>query len=122
MSELTIIVDHLRLNYNGPFDANDLFRHINAFLFERGFYLKVEKEFEQNTKAGKQIEFQITPWKRITDYLRHHIRVRILIYDYNKVAAIVNKKKVKVGNGKVGIYLDGYMEMDQEDRWESIPF
>lgn len=122
MSELRLVVDHLRLNYNGPFDANDLFKHINVFLFERGFDLKVDKEFEENTKTGKHIEWQIIPWKRISDYLRHHIKVRILIHDYNKVDAVVDKKKVKIGRGRVVIYLDGYMELDQEDRWESIPF
>lgn len=122
MSELRLVVDHLRLNYSGPFDANALFKHINAFLFERGFDLKVEKEFEQNTKTGKQIEFLIMPWKRISDYTRHHIKIRILVYDYNKVDAVVDKKKVKVGNGRVVIYLDGYLELDQEERWESVPF
>jgi len=64
MSELRVVVDHLRLNYTGPFDANALFKHINAFLFERGFDLLVNKEFEHNTKTGKQIEWQIIPWKR----------------------------------------------------------
>ena len=121
MSETSIVVDHLRLNYNGPFDAKDLFKHINAFLFERGFDLKIEKEFEHNTKTGKQMEWMIIPWKRISDYTRHHISVRILVYDYNKVDAIVDKKKVKIGNGRLVIYFDGYIEYDQEDRWESIP-
>ncbi|MCH9030580.1 MAG: hypothetical protein IH819_13485, partial [Bacteroidetes bacterium] len=122
MSEISIVVDHLRLNYTGPFNANDLFKHITAFVNERGFDLKVDKEFEQNTKTGKQMEWQIIPWKRISDYTRHHIKVRILVYDYNKVDAVVDKKKVKVGNGRVVIYIDGYMELDQEHRWETIPF
>ena len=122
MVELRVVVDHLRLNYNGPFNANDLFKHIRDFLFERGFDLKVDKEFEQNTKTGKQIEWVISPWKRISDYTRHHIKVRALIKDYNKVDAIVDKKKVKVGNGSVVMYFDGYLELDQENRWESVPF
>lgn len=122
MSEVTIVVDHLRLNYSGPFDANALFKHINVFLFERGFDLKVEKEFEQNTKTGKQMEWLIMPWKRISDYTRHHVKVRILVSDYNKVDAVIDKKKVKIGNGRIVMYLDGYIEYDQEDRWESIPF
>ncbi|MAH01870.1 MAG: hypothetical protein QF798_03230 [Candidatus Woesearchaeota archaeon] len=122
MSEVTIVVDHLRLNYGGPFDANALFKHINVFLFERGFDLKVEKEFEQNTKTGKHMEWLIMPWKRISDYTRHHIKVRILVYDYNKVDAVIDKKKVKIGNGRIVMYLDGYIEYDQEDRWESKPF
>lgn len=122
MSELRLVVDHLRLNYTGPFNANDLYRHITAFLKERGFDIKIDKEFEQNTKTGKQIEWLIMPWKRISDYTRHHVKVRVLVYDYNKIEAVVDKKKVKVGNGRVVIYLDGYLELDQEERWETIPF
>jgi len=122
MSELKVVVDHLRLNYTGPFDANSLFKRINAFLNERGFDLQIEKEFEQNTKTGKHMEWQIKPWKRITDYTRYLPKIRILIYDYNKVNAIVDKKKVKVGNGRVVIYIDGYLELDEAQRWEGLPF
>ena len=123
MSDMRTVVDHLRLNYSGPFDANALFKHISAFLKERGFDLKVEKEFEQNTKTGKQIEWQIKPWKKITtDYVHYWPKVRVLIYDYNKVDAVIDNKKVKVGNGRVIIYLDGYLELDYANRWESVPF
>jgi hypothetical protein len=123
MSEMRVVVDHLRFNYIGPFNANDLFKHITAFLKERGFDLQVEKEFEQNTKNGKQIEWQIKPWKKIAmDFVHYWVKVRILVYDYNKVDAIVDKKKVKIGNGRVVAYLDGYMELDYANRWEYIPF
>ena len=123
MSEMRLVVDHLRLNYNGPFNAKDLVNHINAFLNERGFDIWVEKEFEQNTKAGKQMEWQIKPWKRITTYnIRHWPMVRILISDYNKVDAVANGKRVKVGHGKAVVYIDGYLEIDHANVWEGIPF
>ena len=122
MSELRLTVDHLRLNYEGPFDANALYRHITGFIKERGFDLWVQKEFEHDTKMGKQIEWQIRPWKQISDNLRYLIKARILIYNYNKVDAVVDKKKVKIGSGKVHIYFDGYAEMDQLNRWENFPF
>ena len=122
MSELRLVVDHLRLNYTGPFDANALLKNINVFLFERGWDSKVEKEFEQNVQTGKQMEIQIKCWKRITDYVRYWPKVRILVYDYHKVDAVVENKKVKVGNGRAIIYIDGYMELDEHNRWEGIPF
>jgi len=122
MSELRLVVDHLRLNYNGPFDANALFKHINAFLKERGWDLKIDKEFEQNTKTGKSIEWQINPWKRISDYVRYWPKIRILVKNYHKVDAVVDNKKVKIGNGQVVIYIDGYLELDESQRWEGYPF
>ena len=122
MSEIRVVVDHLRLNYTGPFNANDLFKHITAFLNERGFDLKIDKEFEHNTKSGKQIEWQINPWKRLTDYIRFWPKVRVLISDYNNVDTIVDNKKVKVGYGKLIMYIDGYLELDESNRWENYPF
>jgi len=121
MSELRLIVDHLRLNYNGPFDANALFKHINAFLKERGWDIVIDKEFEQNTKSGKQIEWQMNPWKRITDYVRFWPKIRILVKDYKKVDAVVDNKKVKIGSGHATIYIDAYLELDESQRWEGLP-
>ena len=122
MSELRLTVDHLRLDYTGPFDANALYRHITSFLKERGFDLWTHKEFEHDTKTGKHIEWLIKPWKQISDNLRYWVKVRILIYNYDKVDAVVDRKKVKIGSGKVNIYFDGYAEMDQLNRWEQMPF
>jgi hypothetical protein len=122
MSEVRLVVDHLRLNYNGPFDANALFKHIAAFLKERGFDTKIEKEFEHNVKSGKQMEWQINYWKRISDYVRYWPKIRILVKDYNKINAVVDKKKVKIGSGSLKIYIDAYLELDESQRWEGIPF
>lgn len=121
MSDLRLIVDHLRLNYEGPFDANDLYKHITGFTKEKGFDLWVHKEFEHDTQTGKHIEWLLKPWKQISDNLRYLIKIRILIYNYKKIDAVVGKKKVKIGNGKVVMYLDGYVELDQRNRWEYLP-
>jgi uridine kinase len=122
MSEVRLVVDHLRLNYNGPFNAKDLFRHITAFLKERGWDLVIMKEFEQNLKNGKNMEWQIKCWKRLTDYVRYWPKVRILVFNYNKVDAVLDNKKIKIGNGKAVIYIDGFMELDESHRWEQFPF
>ena len=121
MSAIRTVVDHLRLNYTGPFDANDLFRHITAFLNERGLDLKIDKEFDHITRSGKQIEWQINPSNRLTDYIRFLPKIRVLVNDYSKVDAIVDNKKVKVGHGKVVMYIDAYLELDESNRWENYP-
>lgn len=121
MSELRLTVDHLRLNYTGPFDANALYRILTAFWKEKGFDFWPHKEFEHDTTTGKHIEWQLRPWKQITHDNRHLVKIRVLINNYKKVDAVVNNKKVKIGNGKVVIYLDGYLEMDQWNVWEHTP-
>ena len=121
MSELRLTVDHLRLNYSGPFDANALYRILTSFWKEKGFDFWPHKEFEHDTKTGKHIEWQLKPWKQIAHETRHLVKIRVLIHNYKKVDAIVDGKKVKIGNGKVKMYFDGYIDFDQWSVWERIP-
>ncbi|HLG23677.1 MAG TPA: hypothetical protein VI564_01975 [Candidatus Nanoarchaeia archaeon] len=122
MGHVKIIVDHEKLEYSGPFSANDLFKSIENFLMERGFDKKQEKDFEQNTSNGKFIEWQINPWKRITDYVRYMVKVRVLGYEIVKTDLVVDGKKKKVDTGRVIIVIDGFIEYDYESRWEDNPF
>ncbi len=119
---MRLVVDHLRLNYSGPFSAKDLIKQIYAFLKERGFDLHKLKDFEQNAKNGKSMEWHIRPWKKISDYGRLWPNIRVLVKDYNKVDAILDNKKVKIGSGSVTIYIDCFLELDEKQQWETIPF
>jgi hypothetical protein len=121
MSELRVTVDHLRLHYNGPFDANGLYRHISAWLKERGWDFIPPKTFEHETQDGKQMEWQIKCWKRLTDTVRYWPKIRILIKDYRKIDAMVDNKKAKVGTGDATIYIDAYLDIDENNRWEAFP-
>ena len=121
MGETRIIVDHLRLNYTGPFEVKALYKLMTSFWKEKGFDFQSQKEFEHHLKSGKHIEWQLRPWKQVTHNVRHIAKMRVLIYDYKKVDAVVDKKKKKIGQGRVVIYLDGYIDLDQWNIWENRP-
>jgi len=122
MGHLKIIVDHEKIDYSGPLDVNDLFRMIDNFVFEKGFDKRQDKDFEQNTEKGKFVEWQISPWKKITDYIRYIIKVRILGYDLVKIDAKQNGKKTKIDYGRIIIVIDGFMEHDYDNYWDDKPF
>jgi len=122
MSELRHTVDHLRLNYDGPFDAKALHKIMTSFWKEKGFDFETRKESEHDTQTGKHMEWHLKPWKQIAHETRDIVKMRVIINNYNKIDAIINDKKVKIGNGKVVIYLDGYLELDQWNVWERVPF
>lgn len=121
MGHLKIVVDHEKIDYKGPLNLGDMLRMIENFLWERGFDKKQDKDFEQNTANGKFIEWQITPWKKISDYTRYHIKIRVLGYDILKADAVNNGKKTKVDNGRIIIVIDGFVEYDYDHRWEEKP-
>jgi hypothetical protein len=121
MGHMKIVVDHDRFEYNGPFDANDLFRMISNFIFEKGFDFKQDKDFEINKPHGKFIEWEISPWKRVTDYVRYIIRVRIVGYDIVKTDANTGRKKTKIDSGRLVITMDGMVEYDYDYYWDDKP-
>jgi len=87
MSDLRIIVDHMQFEYSGLFDLNNLFKTVDAWLFERNYEKRTNKNFEENTPTGKFIEWEIASWHKATDYVRNIIKVRMLMYDLKKVEA-----------------------------------
>lgn len=121
MGHVKIIVDHDKIEYSGPFDVNGLLNMIENFIFYMGYDKRQDKDFEQNTPHGKFIEWQISPWKWITDYTRYMIKVRVLGYDLARVDVANNGKKTKADNGRVIIVIDGFVEYDLQSRWEQKP-
>lgn len=121
MGHVKIIVDHDKIDYSGPLDVNSLLRMIENFIWERGFDKRQDKDFEQNTPNGKFIEWQISPWKWITDYARYIIKVRVLGYDILRADTVHNGKKTKVDKGRVIIVIDGFIDYDLQVKWENKP-
>src|SRR3989338_7337483 len=96
MSELRIIVDHLKLDYSGLMDVNGLFKLISSFFREREYQKKEDKNHEHNRPDGKYIDYEISPWKKVSDYHRYVIKVRMMFQHLNKVEIIKDKKKVQI--------------------------
>lgn len=121
MAEVRIIVDHLKLDYSGPVDMKELFKLINAWLRERGFQKWERKNFEQNLPDGKYIEYEIAHWKKISEYVRFIYQIRLLASKLKRIDVIKDKKKLRLMQGRILIYIDGYIEHDYEHRWEELP-
>ena len=121
MSEVRIIVDHMKLEYSGVFNLNEFFRMVEAWLFERGFEKRTDRNEELVTPTGKFVEWEIRPWKKISDYQRFFIKLRALMYDLKKVSVVKDKKKIELTQGRVLLYFDGYLEHDYEHRWDEAP-
>lgn len=121
MAERETVVDRLRLTYEGLFDVNELYKFIDTYFREKGYDKKEIKNIEKVSDEGKYIELLLEPWKKITDYARNVIRVRIVMSDIKDVEVEKDKTKVKLNQGKVQVVIDAYMDTDYEERWENKP-
>ena len=121
MGHLKIIVDHVKLEYKGPLVLNDMFRMIETFVWEEGYDKQHEKDFELNNPAGKSFEWQVSPWKKISDYSQYILKIRILGYDFVKSDIMVNGKKSKVDTGRVIVVIDAFLQNDYDNYWDEHP-
>lgn len=121
MTELYYLVDHLKIDYKGAFELNQMIRLITSYTKEMGFDARYDKDFEINTKAGKHVDFVFYPWKKITDFARHQIKVRILTENMVKVDAVLDNKKVKLDYGRLQIFIDGTLDLDYFSKWNKHP-
>lgn len=121
MSELRIIVDHLKLDYRGVFEAKELFKLIGRWFYERHFQKKEDKCHEQNLPEGKFIEYEISHWKKISDSTRYVYKIRALFQNLKKVEVAREKKKIQLDQGRILIYFDGFIEHDYEHIWDERP-
>ena len=122
MGHVKIIVDHDKIDYSGPVNVNNLLKLIENFIWERGYNKRQDKDFEQNTKEGKFIEWQISPWNWVTDYAQYIVKVRVLGYDIVKADVITDGRKTKIDNGRIIIVIDGFVQYDLQSKWEQNPF
>lgn len=121
MTEVRLAVDHLRLDYKGPFEFNQLIRLITSYTKEQGYDIRYDKDFEINTKEGKQFDYQIFPWKKITDYTRYSMKIQISSINMKKVEIIRDNKKVKVDSGRIIMLIDGFIDTDYFGKWDGHP-
>ena len=121
MTEKKIVIDKLRLSYEGLFSVVELYKIIDTFLREKGYDKRERVHQERVLPEGKYIELEIEPWKKYTDYVKSEIRTRIIMKDVKEVEIERDKMKVRLNQGKVQFVFDGYLTTDYEGRWEQKP-
>ncbi len=112
----------MTLSYEGLFDLHELYSLVNQWLKDKGFDLREQRNQEQVRPNGKFIEVEMLPWKRITDYARHVIRLNIKVLNMKDAVVEEDGKRMKLNKGTIRMVMDGYLDTDYEDRWESKPF
>lgn len=122
MAEKKIVVDTLRLSYQGLFNLNELYLIIDKWLREKGYDKFERKNFEHVYPDGKQIEVEIEPWKKFTDYAKCSIKLNMLFTGVKDVVVKKDGMKVRMNQGKCLITFMGYLETDYEHQWEQKAF
>ncbi|MBW2985328.1 hypothetical protein KY313_01600 [Candidatus Woesearchaeota archaeon] len=121
MAEMELIIEQVRLTYEGLFKATDLYKLIDNWLRTHGYDKRELKSIEKITPSGKYIEVESLPWKKQTEYVKNDIKIRMQLSDVTEVEVEQNGVTVKLNKGKVHFVFDGYLTTDYEQRWEQKP-
>jgi hypothetical protein len=118
MSEKKLVVDQMKLTYEGIFDMTGLWRLIDSWFYEKGYDRWEHKNFEQVMPSGKDIEIELLPWKKTTEYFKNTIRIRIKAKNVKDVEIEKKGVKLKLNQGELMLVFDAYLESDYEQKWE----
>jgi hypothetical protein len=122
MSERRIVVDNLYLVYEGLFNVNDFYLTLDKWLREKGYDKFEKRNSEQVYKDGRQIEMEMEPWKKITDYARITINMTLWMTNLKEVMVKKDKYNVKMTQGKITLRMIAYLDTDYENMWEGKPY
>lgn len=118
MSEIEFVVPvnkPLKITADAVFSMHDLYKHIRSWLDEHK-YVTFEKEYRDWMKeAGRSASIKLAPWKKVDDYTKFCIDIKIKFKDLKEVetkSGILNK-------GEVSVKFESFLEKDYENRWEN---
>ena len=117
MSEKKVVVDQLKLTYEGIMDVKGLIRMMKNWFYEKGYDMYEHKNFEQDLPGGRVIEIELAPWKKTTTYYENSMRIRINFTNIRDIEVDKDSKKLKLQTGKLQMIFDGYLRSDYDNVW-----
>ncbi len=122
MPEQVMVVGLERIQYEGVFSVAELFRLIDEWLLDKGYYRIEPKHVESAKPEGKFVELELTPSKQLTDYAKALLRIKIQMNNIKDATLETPEgKKQKLNQGSVLVTVSGVLETDYQERWESKP-
>ncbi|MBT4538678.1 hypothetical protein HOI26_02105 [Candidatus Woesearchaeota archaeon] len=122
MAERTLIVDHLKLRYEGLFNTAELYNMIGAYFFENGYNWSEPYNQEKATSEGRQIEMVLEPNKSVSDFYKFVVRIKINGTDIRAVEVEHEDKAVQLDHGVLHLTFDGYLVADRKGKWKDKPW
>ncbi|MEK6969755.1 MAG: hypothetical protein AABW48_04980 [Nanoarchaeota archaeon] len=121
MAERHLVVDHLKLSYEGLFNADELYSVISSFFFERGWDWFEKINEAHISSSGKQIRIVLEPWKNISDFYKLVIAIKLHMQNVKEVEVQTEEKPVRVSQGIIKMTIDGYVVSDRKGKWHNEP-
>ncbi len=121
MAEREIIFERQKLSFEGMFSPKEVTTIINGFANDKSMDWEEGKHSESITPDGKFIDIELKLPRKINDYAKKILQLKIQMSKLKEKIVEVNGKRKKYFEGKFDMTSAGYLETDYEKRWESKP-
>jgi len=112
-----------RIMYKGTFDFHGLYKFIINWLKDREYHVEQEDYvFKIPTIFGKEEEFKLGGWRKVTAYYKYVIKVYIHSFDIREVEIIEKGKKKKRYKGRILIEFSGDIQTDYQGIFKESKF
>lgn len=122
MAERTLVVDHLKLRYEGLFSVAELFNLIGTFFVESGWGWQEPLNQEEVTPDGKQVYIIMEPDKSVSDFYKMQMRIKIIGTDLHEMEVEHDQQKLLLDHGVLHITFDGYLLADRKNKYQKKPW
>jgi len=111
-----------RLRYRGILDMDGLYKMMQGWFGDRGFYF-LERRFKKKERAeGEEWEINWEAWREVNDFIKNWIEIYFHVWDYKEIEVIKDGKKQRLGQCRLLIDFNFYLELDYDDFWEDRAF
>ncbi|MEK6939296.1 MAG: hypothetical protein AABX31_01065 [Nanoarchaeota archaeon] len=121
MVERYLVIDRLKLMYEGLFNVDELHNLISSFFYEKGYDWYEKMNQVMVTPSGKQMRIILEPWKNMSDYYKLIVSIKINIIDLKDADVRIENSVIKTNQGTLRMVFDGYVISDRKSRWSQKP-
>lgn len=106
------------IKHRGFYDNTKVIRAIFNWYKHNDFYFDVEKY----KLTGITLKYTFKGYKKVTEYLKWHMKCFLIIYQLEDVEVIKEGKKIKTNHGKFHAEITGILEVDWQERYKGGKF
>ena len=119
--ERRLVINGRTLKYSGIFHISELFSSINRALQEKGYTLREKRHEDVVTENGRNIFFELRPYKQMTSVVLLLIKIKITMKNVTEQVQELRGNVFKFDKGDIEIVFDAWSYTDYENRWSANP-
>ncbi len=119
MTERRLVVETERVAYEGIFNVKELYSTVESLLKDKGYFVTEKNVQETVLKSGKNIERELVAEKKLSDYAKSRIGVRIKLSNVKEVKLKKDNKTRLMNQGNTVVVVGAFLETDYEKKWSS---